>query len=364
MGNIKSVLAVAVGSFLPCIGQAAIDDAGMKYVSAAEGLSGSIRVLAFNRVQLFEVEETTESKPQIGFGSSRLIYRGESVLGGGLQATYFIEFRPVSGRGAPTTQYIDVGLKGSFGHVRFGDIQSVTEAIVPSADRTSDIGTSGRSLIEDYDRGIRWVSPDIKGVVFGMSVDTNADDVQGGFSTDSLADKYDVAVSYSSPLGIHAGVSYGFSRTSKTREEDVDKSGGRVGLTYVRDNWGVGYNFHSYRAVSAPELGLGFDSKLIFLSYFTVGSGENSKSISSVDKLPGTRYREHVVGVNYDYGRFRIAYVYSRASIKNEAEVFEVGFLNSMADVAYKIGSKSRLVIAYSFYQAHWRKHPKQHDSR
>ena len=342
--------------------QAAIDDAGMQYVSAVEGLSGSIRVRAFDREQDFGAVADLEPQPQVAFASSRIIYRGESALPAlgvleGLHATYFMEFRPGDGRETLTGRYLDVGLRGPFGHVRFGEIQSVSDAIVPSADRTSDVGTSGRSLVEDYDKGIRWVSPEIKGVVLGLSADTNSDDFSdsANVSTGNLADKYDVVARYNSPLGLDVGVSYALVRSAKASDEEIDRSGVRAGLTYSYSNWGIGYNFHNYRGLSAPETGSAraLGSKLEFLNYFkvitTVGGETRDPFISDFDKLKHTRYKEHVIGANYDYGKFRISYLYSRASIKNEPNNFEVGFVNQMSDVAYRLGSKSKLVLAYRY---------------
>ena len=92
------------------VSHAAIDDAGMKYVSASEGLSGSIRI----RLLANDPEEarTKEGRPDLKFDASRLVYRGETDLGGGMLATYFMEFRVETGDSALEARYLDAGIKG------------------------------------------------------------------------------------------------------------------------------------------------------------------------------------------------------------------------------------------------------------
>ena len=167
-----SLFAVASALAVPSVAPAAIDDAGMKYVSAAEGLSGSVRVRMIDKQDTGQAS-TIQRDPSVALDDTRIIYRGESDLGGALAATYFLEFRPESGFSALSPEYLDAGMRGRFGHVRFGIIETVSEAIVPSADRTSDVGTSGRLLADDYDNGIRWVSPDINGMLLGISTETD-----------------------------------------------------------------------------------------------------------------------------------------------------------------------------------------------
>ena len=65
MNNKKLLFAAtAPGSFLDRrFSHAAIDDAGMKYVSASEGLSGSIRI----RLLANDPEEARDERGQAGF---------------------------------------------------------------------------------------------------------------------------------------------------------------------------------------------------------------------------------------------------------------------------------------------------------
>ena len=363
MKNGKLLLVAATGFLVvPDASRAAIDDAGMKYVSAAEGLSGSIRIRAAERLQDFASAEAFETDPKVGFGASRIIYRGESDLGNDLYATYFLEFRPgQDSRKVLDTQYLDVGLRGFFGHVRFGIVESATQAIVPSADRTSDVGTSGESLAEDYSEGFRWISPEMKGFALGVSAETSGVDS----NTDELVDQYDVAIGYSSPWGINIGASYTFlpfvgdkrAVVLDSGQEEViesEKSGYRIGMNYAHSKWGFGYNFHSYKALTYAA---SVSDRLAILNYFVVGP--NEVRASNADKDKDTTYREHVIGANYNYGRFRVAYVYSRTIVTNESErfdlsdaddgiqPFEMSITQAMGDIAYRLGAKSRLVVAY-----------------
>ena len=325
---------------LPNIGQAAIDDAGMKYISASEGLSGSIRIRMLEN-------KTTDSgrKPEVNFGSTRLIYNGESDLGGGLIATYFLEFRPENGREALDTEYLDAGLKGPFGHIRIGDIESVSEAIVPSADRTTDVGNTGRQFAEDYDSGIRWILPSINGLVVGISGETNSID-KGEANQDSF-DQYDVAFVYDLPQGISLGASYAVRPHIGSRAISQDhKSAIRLGLAYARNNWGFGYNFHKHKA----------DTEITFAGEaFQIGTTNNR---AAADLNKNTEYTEHVLGANFNLGKFAFALGVSKAGLDNDSIIdsdtttdgnqpYSAEFQTSMVDVAYRLGSRARVIAAY-----------------
>ena len=332
------VVAVIIG--LPKAGHAAIDDAGMKYISASEGLSGSIRV------RMLENAKDSGKKPEVGFDDTRIIYNGESDLGGGLTATYFLEFRPEKGREALETEYLDAGLKGPFGHIRIGDIESVSEAIVPSADRTNDVGNTGRQFAEDYDHGVRWVSPSINGLVLGISGETRSVD-RGAENKDSF-DQYDVAFVYSLPQGIDLGASYAIRPFVGDRTATQDnKSAVRLGLAYARSNWGIGYNFHRHKA----DTRITFDGESFQIG--TTGTADRS-----VDANKDTEYTEHVVGANFKLGKFAFGLGVSKADIENESisdsdtatdgnQPYDAEFLTSMVDIAYSLGSRAKVIAAY-----------------
>ena len=344
--NRKVFFALAASALAaPAVSPAAVDDAGMKYVSAAEGLSGSVRIRVVD--QFKEANARGDKDPNVKLDDTRIIYRGESDLGGALAATYFLEFRPESGFSALAPYYLDAGMKGRFGHVRVGIIESVSEAIVPAADRTSDVGTSGRLLVDDYDNGIRWVSPDVNGMLFGISTET--EDSDAGGSAKSF-EQYDVAFSYRRK-GVGVGASYTVIPL-ETREPTKDKKAGfRMGAVYAQETWGVGYNLHKYSS----------DTNLLFTDSLTT---QGDVSWSTLENHKDTDYTEHVVSANWSIGRLGLAFVASKGNLENRSldtvnsstdtiEPFDVEYRDYMLDIEYRYGSKARVVAAYYVNEIH-----------
>ena len=346
--NKKLLFMAVAGAFaLPSASQAAIDDAGMKYVSAAEGLSGSIRI------RFLEDTEDNNVDPAVNFDKSRIIYRGSNDLGGGMEATYYFEMRPkpvleraegtrsvagssagasehnnVSGEDQIQIKFIDAGLKGPFGHVRVGEIETVTEALIPNADRGNDAGTSGALLVEDYERGIRWVSPNINGLMLGVS----AEMIDNSAAEDDTVDAWDLVATYDLPMGLGLGGSYAV--VSATEDDDEDEEGFRLGAEYEQDNWGVAYNYHSYKA-SAP------------------GLSDDAEIIGHKD----SEYNEHVIGANVKVNKFNFAFTFATAELANDTldtdlttdgvQGVSAERKTTTVDVGYTLGSKSKVIAAY-----------------
>ena len=314
----------------------------MKYISASEGLSGSLRV------NLFSDERRDDSKQaNVGFNASRIVYQGSNDLGGGMEATYLLELRPgeVSEirSSSITPEYLDVGLKGAFGHFRIGAIESTTEALMPTADLTSDVGSSGRKLADDYEAGIRWVSPEIRGLVLGVSAET--EDAQK--QREKTIEQYDVVLAYSL-RGFNLGLSYAEEPPGPS-EASLGKysssRGVRFGMNYVRPKWALGYNLHRYKAAAIDIEGSG------------TGFIQNDATPDNLEYLSDTNSREHVVGARASVGRFDLALNYSRAELKNDnlagqnagdpIRKIGVEYITSALDIGYNLGRKTKVVAAY-----------------
>ena len=354
-----TIASMGIFALLSGAAVAAVDDAGMKYISASEGLSGSVRIRMFEDGNE-RSSARKETDPHVGFGESRLVYKGDAEVGEGMAVTYLFEFRPGDIASEDDeerrfgVEYMDVGLKGGFGHFRVGAIESVSSAIVPSPDRTNDVGDDGAKMAGDYNErggGWRWVSPDIRGLLLGISasmVDLKETSKDEG---DKTFDQYDVAIAYSLPTGLDIGASYSVIPTPFEAEGTAAQKGFRLGAVYERDNWGVGYNFHNYTA-NAPKP-------------FEQGTGDTTLDAA----LPGkkfdgharwhkdTEYLEHVVGANVLLGRFNFAFNHSRASLNNPTldtdtqrgvQGIDLDFETSAVDIAYRMGSRAQLIAAYT----------------
>ena len=346
---------VAIALIASGVARAAIDDAGMRYVSAAEGLSGSIRI------KLYEESSDQFDDPELSFGNSRIVYKGENEIGNGTAATYFFEFRPGdpsletgSEAGSFSIKYIDVGLKGSFGHFRMGSIESASSAMLPSADRSSaDLSTTGENIASDYENGgLRWVSPSINGLMVGLSA-AMFDDNQVAGKEDKKVDQYDVALVYNLKGGMNIGASYAVKQlhiTANRGTRDYERSEGyRLGFSYAdRAGWGIGYNFHKYNGHAPKNFTQGVEGR-------ASGEVDGRRNRAIIENHKDTEYVEHVVGANLNVGKFGFAANYSRANSKNGTlntiesinNVFkgvDVNFISSTFDTEYRMGSKSRII--------------------
>ena len=353
----KKLLFMAVAGVLSLssASQAAIDDAGMKYVSASEGLSGSIRI------KMLADDNRDGVDPRTDFSRSRIVYNGDTDLGGGMAATYFFEFRPRikeddengSNDDEFQVKYIDAGLKGPFGHIRVGEIETVSEAILPNADRSNDNGTSGASLVEDYERGLRWISPNINGLVLGVSAELmdekekrNAADDDDIPSEDDAVDTWDIVATYELPMGLAVGGSYAVKTAASDPETDADEDeeGFRLGAEYEQDNWGVAYNYHSYKASIADR-----DEDDFLVAAYRGAVGHKD-----------TETKEHAIGANVKVNRFNFAFTYATAEVANDndfipgdtptttgKQALSAEHKKTTVDVGYTLGSKARVIAAY-----------------
>ncbi|MCY4324856.1 MAG: porin, partial [Betaproteobacteria bacterium] len=353
----------------------AIDDAGMKYVSAAEGFGGSIHINWFNK-QHANLPDPTGNRDggfEINYGDSRLYLVGDADMSSTWVATYYFELRPgATGRSSGTATdkgpgtyqtdleiySQDVGLRGPLGWVRVGRVESVSSALLPSADRTNDIGFTGRELAEDYESALRWTSPDIKGLRIGASL--RAEDKTFAANSESITalrlpatpenfkdsdiDQWDLALVYSMPAGLDVGVSYAKNKSADNRNSDA--AGFRLGASYAPSNWGVAYNFHRYRSydpIGLANAGLvdTSDSVSHYQEYNSspvlVNAGEvlpngrvaaenrapnsllalgNENDAVQVQGNRDTLYTEHVVDANATFGKFNMAANYSTAVVE------------------------------------------------
>ncbi len=385
----KLLVAAVVGAVAaPGASLAAIDDAGMQYISASEGLQGSIRI------RLIDDTDGENRGVQTAYSSSRLIYRGDADLGGGLAATYLFEFRPqttVGNGGDLHTENVDAGLRGPFGWIRAGRIESVSSAILPSADLTADVGSTGQKLADSYDNGIRWTSPDINGLMLGLSA-MMVDQVKETTTypagaapvtateniDDDTIDQFDLAAVYSLPQGIRLGASYTKLAAGPEPGDDYgDTDGFRLGVSYGQDNWSVAYNFHSYDGNNPREF---TDSlSLTAAQYVALGhadAGEIDESnadtnelnpanaaLFDVDGHKDTEYTEHAMGARVELGRIALAVNYLLSNLENgsydtrpitdgnldtdsvqslDYDVSEFAF-----DASYSLGSQAWLTAAF-----------------
>ena len=159
----KKMLAAAIASALAVPSAfAAIDDAGMKYTSASEGLYGSLR---------FALQSQDDNDANVNHESSRIGMQGDVDVGHGNTAFYRAEWRVRYDRDndAPfATRLGYIGMRGAYGSVRFGQIWSAEYDYVFSL---ADVTNNVTGLISPTFRiknALRYDSPDIQGFNFSL----------------------------------------------------------------------------------------------------------------------------------------------------------------------------------------------------
>ena len=160
----KKMLAAAIASALAVPSAfAAIDDAGMKYTSASEGLYGSLR---------FALQSGEDNDANTNHESSRIGMQGDVDVGHGNTAFYRAEWRVRYTDGENVNPFRSrltyVGMRGAYGSVRFGQIWSAEYDYVFSlADVTNNV-TGLISPTFRINNALRYDSPDIQGFNFSL----------------------------------------------------------------------------------------------------------------------------------------------------------------------------------------------------
>ena len=380
---------------------AAIDDAGMRYISASEGFGGSLRV------RLLSDTNALDSSVETSLGSTRLYVIGEGDMGNGLTSTYYWEWRVKDNAGALKTDSVHVGLKGVFGAFQAGHIEPVGSAMLPSPDLTNDVGVSGQKLNEtgNHQQAMRWISPKINGLQFGVSAGLKNEsvilkntlakransllesknpplslrlefvdsmDITTNISTvkfikpyvtgdDDTIDSFDLAVTYDAPQGIKLGASYEsraayLHSVSKALEVTVldpltvTVSSGAFTRVFRIDNtaeYSLDNDAKGFRLAGS----YGQDNWQIAYNYRAYDHAlldfeEPREFLRFLAGHKDTKYTAHSFGGTVDVDKFTFGFGYQLANLKNRAVTFDRNTFSF--DAGYSFTSKARIIAAYS----------------
>ena len=388
----KRHTAAAVASALAApAAMAAIDDQGMQYVTAGEGLGGSLRVdvllsTSSDRHAYFPNGDGGGSSIVSKGNSIRLWVAGDSDLGGGLSSTYYVEFRDnmdgnADDGGNLYTDAFDIGLRGGFGSFSVGLLGMVAPRMVPSADLAFERGSKRESFAADPGaNGIRYESPVINGFQFGASgVVNEAGGPSGTLDEYSLAARYQVrsdivfGVGYESRKNDTYGL-YEFSILDTTANpiEELggdDSAGFRFGARYTLNNVLFAYEYRGYDgwADGFQPAGAEFDDfsgdyRNVSVAGVTDADGNVALPIYAQvadfarHGFPGLSYEVHAVGVQGTFGKVVASANYStEANDVDLADPAAAGVSGSIEtdrdtlalDVAYRLGSRSTVAVGY-----------------
>ena len=201
--------------------------------------------------------------------SSRIGFRGSEDLGAGMRATFHLEHRlelnsgqngmlpdyddQVHGRPRGSTEYqgaANMGLAGSFGHVRFGRVNAPGIETYRALDPFFFVG-SGRSLgyetrlyAEQITNTVRYDTPDFKGLSASLTFSLKADD------------DFVLTSTYADGRPIQAAHNHGYSALVKYSQNNLTLMAHAARITDSNQSWYANTG-GSYRFGSAL-IGLGY----------------------------------------------------------------------------------------------------------
>ncbi|WP_162845123.1 porin [Hydromonas duriensis] len=287
--------------------------------SAAGAANAASSVTLYGRVDVGYEKWSGSSLTQAGAGETRLGIKGQEDLGNGLAATFQLEGRFDADTGAKTSgkDFFDrestVGLKGNFGHVRFGRSKSAMERALGDYAPGERVATA----FDPYSSNTRhsngmFYDFAMNGFNFGFDVTT-----KGGATGNTNEGADGQKVGY----GIHAGYQVG---------------GFRVNAAYQADKNGTGIN-----------------------SYNTATVGQNVSSVtptplsSTGENLTFGSQNEWGLGMAYKYKMVEFGATYARAESASNAKV-TYALLDSNNNIAAlsSVTGKQRLTTLGAYITA------------
>ena len=364
--NKQSILACAVATVLAVPAYAAIDGDGMAYVSASEGLSGTILVNVFKDT---DVEGTDASS---ALHEMIIEYNGSTDLGGGMKSLYNVKLLNSGGGGTPfnVDQYF-LGVAAPFGTVWAGKVAGVTDANVPGGSLDSVAGSSDFGLTGSRDGQLRYESPRINGLKLGISGVLNGADATGAApGTDNPAgslDEMNLMAHYELPIGLVMALGYETKdRVATPNPANAwtaisDKSSGfRFGATYSQDNWTVAYNYRKYNenpgnfATSSPRE-YNNNNEAVDVGFYSFGSGANNQMDI---RNSTTEYQGHRMAAKFVVDRVTMSANYSTETVSTDVpggiagntgnvQQLEVSRTTLGVDAKYALGAKSWMALGH-----------------
>ena len=343
--NKQSILACAVATVLAVPAYAAIDGDGMAYVSASEGLSGTILVNVF--------KDTDKDGEDASSALHEMViqYNGSSDLGGGMKSLYNVKLLNSGGGGTPfnVDQYF-LGVSAPFGTFWAGKVAGVTDANVPGGSLDSVAGSGDYGLTGSRDGQIRYESPRINGLKLGISGVLNgatASTAPGDPNPAGSLDEMNIMAHYELPIGLVMALGYETKDRVATTTDVAshvavsDKSSGfRFGATYSQDNWTVAYNYRKYN----EHGGFANDVKI------NVTTGADLDRRNST-----TEYQGHRMAAKFVVDRVTMSANYSTETVSTDIPTAAGGDVRNAevsrttlgVDAKYALGAKSFMALGH-----------------
>jgi len=283
--------------------------------STAGAANAASSVTMYGRVDVGYEKVTGTNTTQSGGGETRFGIKGNEDLGNGLAATFQLEGRFDLDTGAKTSgkDFFDrestVGLKGSFGHVRFGRSVSAMdralggyapgERVATAFDPYASLTRHSNSMFYDYEAN---------GFNMGFNVATKGGALGNTDAFGNAEGTKEAEIGY----GVHLGYAVGGFRVNAAYQ--ADKTG--VGSVFSRNGnsidlsqtvfgadkeWGVGmaYKFNMFEVGATYAEAKADDKFTVYGEKMKTMGGYVTADVTSNDSLY-VRYLEKRLSVNDD----------------------------------------------------------------
>ena len=329
--TLAAAAALAAPLLLPSVALGAIDDQGMAYVSASQGLSGRIQMrwedISIDDAWLPFAADDAIVDGTLKAEAVRLYLKGDLDVGGGYKSTYGAELRGESG--TLVLHSYHAGLAGPFGAIDFGRLANATDALVPSGSLDAVAGSGGSTPWGNPgDHRLRYTSPPLGGFKVGFAVEVDGANEAG--EPGGSFDAYDAAIHYTHPLGVTAGV--GLQKVKEAGLDGSDAEGWLLGASYARAGWTVAYEYRRFESFALIPLSISFGQS-------TLAFGAD-----------GSDYAVHRVAAQFKLDRLTASANYSKEVETPVATPGTPALLDTATtalgvDLAYALGSKSRIAV-------------------
>ena len=341
----KTIVAI-IATALTCPSALAVEGSdGMYYTSASEGLYASIRAR-------FNTAATKDGLSSIvdNTGSS-IGVQGTGEMAHGLEAYYRYELAVpnVGGDDNQTGLHTGksfVGLRGTFGEVRFGNHDLVEHDFVTAKTDFTNHGNRPGTRNISSSQAIHYKSPDFNGMVVGAGFHMPGGKDVTPAKTDGTAD-VDGATKPANDLkawtlagqyafqGFTVGASYAVTADEFVKSNDMNKVVGFEDQTtwgaaaaYSQDNWTIAT---FYKSANTGDKGS-----------MSTTADDGTTTVSKYDDE--TRFS---IGGTVDIGATRI--IVTHDSIENKDGMTSMGDgTASTFEVQYNLNSKARVVVGYT----------------
>lgn len=302
--------------------------------SAAGAANAASSVTLYGRVDVGYEDFSGDGRSvvQAGNGDTRLGIKGQEDLGNGLAATFQLEGNFNADTGSKTaTNFFNrestVGLKGNFGHVRFGRSKSAMERSLGDYNPGERVG----ALWDPYTSATRhsngmFYDYDMNGFNFGFDVTTKGG-IDGSVTdlTTGLATSVEGVSGTKPSFGVHASyngtinANNSYSIAAAYQQDGLTVSNNSVLSTGKSKEWGVGaqYNYKQFGIGGSYADWKMSDVKLrSWGAYVTAAVTPNdalyAKYMSKKGKYLGTTWaKDDMFGIGYSHALSKRTSVYA-----------------------------------------------------